>query len=366
MALSYNLCVPRSARRPQLTNDFEVNSKYNKHISTHQLVEKRGGLFWANFWRTYMSFNPALLNQNSVKKFVDRLEKVYSERFGDTPVKRTQLYEDIAHLFGYDSWHNMDQAMKSARSEDTKSTDSEKVIWADTESNRKSVVLHLLQNTKLSLTDAVVQNQIMGILRAQSTEDMLQSCREISRFITHNHNDNSNLVMDMAQKISNECPEHFDEAREEIIKILSGMELCDFILKTNTEEKEDIKRTDKYLSAARVVMKRLDYIAQPFVSQRCEWTFGPLAAERLTSFEQIAGVLEKLKGELEKMPEKVKNAPDDVKRGVYTEIMQYVYGEHGILYRAQQRYPDQAKYQEASQAVDRALGITPNFRLKKG
>lgn len=309
-----------------------------------------------------MSFNPALLNQNSVKKFVDRLEKIYTERFEDTPVKRTQMYEDVAHLFGYASWHNMDQAMKSARSEETKFTEYEKIIFANTDG--KSAVLHLLQNTKLSLTDAVVQNQIVEILRAQSTEDMLQSCREISRFISHNHNDDSNLVMDVAQKISNECPEHFHEAREEIVKILSGMELCDFILKTHTEEKEELKRTEKYLSAARVVMKRLDYIAKPFVSQRSAWTFEPLAAERLSSFEQIDGVIANLKGELEKMPEKVKNAPTDVKRGVYTEIMQYVYGEHGVLYRAQQRYPDQAKYQEASQAVDKALGLTPNLRLK--
>lgn len=314
-----------------------------------------------------MSFNPALLNQNSVKKFVDRLEKIYAERFENTPVKRTQMYEDVAHLFGYDSWHNMDQAMKNAHSEQSKSIESgsiksEKIVFANTEG--KSAVLHLLQNTQLPLTDSMVQNQIVEILRAQSVDDMLQSCREISRFITHNYNKSFNLVFELGEKISTGCPDHFYEAREEIIKILSGMELCDFIIKTDTDEKEEIKRTDKYLSAARVEMKRLDYIPQPFASQRSTWTFEALTAERLTSFEQIDEVLEKLKIELKNMPEKLKSAPNDVKRGVHREIMEYVYGEHGVLYRAQKRYPEKAQYEQTSQAVDQALGLTPNIRLK--
>lgn len=337
-----------------------------------------------------MSFNPALLNQNSVKKFVDRLEKIYTERFANTPIKRTQMYEDVAHFFGYDSWHNMDQAMKNARSPVSQSENRN----LNLASAPQSAVLHLLQNTQLPLTDAVVQNQIMGILRAQSIDDMLQSCREMSRFITHNHNDNSDLLMEIGQKIRSDCPDHFHEAREEVIKILSGRELQDFLIKTHAqEEKEEVKRTDKdleaeaeeeveirrtdkdweeekiqrtdkYLSGARIVMKRLDYTPQPFVSQRSTWTFEPLVPDRLTSFEQIDEVLEKLKGEFKTMPERLKNAPNDVKSGVHQEIMEYVYGEHGVLYRAHSRYPEEAQYNKTSDALDKALGITPNVRLK--
>ena len=314
-----------------------------------------------------MSFNPALLNQNSVKKFVDRLEKIYTERFENTPVKRTQIYEDVANLFGYDSWHNMDQAMKNAHAEQSSATQPasvkpQKVILANADG--KSAVLHLLQNTQLPLTDAVVQNQLMEILRVQSVDDMLQSCREISRFITHNYNDNLDLLMKMGQEIRNGCPDHFHEAREEIIKILGGTELFDFLERTNNQTLDVDNQTEKYLSDARAVMKRLDYIPQPFVSQRSTWTFEPLAAERLTSFEQIDEVLEKLKGELQNIPEKLKNAPNDVKSGVHTEVMEYVYGEHGVLFRAHKRYSEKAKYDKTSDDVDRALGITPNVRLK--
>ena len=267
-----------------------------------------------------MSFNPALLNQNSVKKFVDRLEKVYAQRLGDKNVKRTQVYEDVAHLFGYDSWRNMDQAMKNAHAAVSESENSKGAP--------QSAVLHLLQNTQLPLTDAVVQTQITDILRAQSTDDMLQSCREISRFISHNYDNNSNLVLEVVQKIRSDCPDHFHEAREEIIKIFSGIEFSDFLSQISDQTLEKDKQTEGYLSAARVAVKRLDYIPQPFVSQRSTWTFEPLTAARLISFEQIDEVLEKLKIELQNMPEKIKSAPDDVKRGVHGEIMQYVYGEH--------------------------------------
>lgn len=305
-----------------------------------------------------MSFNPALLNQNSVKKFVDRLEKVYAQRLGDKNVKRTQVYEDVAHLFGYDSWHNMDQAMKNAHA-----------AVSDSESSKdtpQSAVLHLLQNTQLPLTDTVVQTQLTDILRTQSTDEMLQSCREISRFISHNNHKNENLILELARKIQSECPDHFHETREEIIKIFSGIEFSEFLLQTSDQKLEENKQTQEYLSAARVVMKRLDYIPRPFESKRKTWTFPPLAAERLTSLEQIDEVLKKLKSELKKIPDTVKNSSDDIKRFVKMEVIRYVYGEYGVLYRAHNRYPENAKYEQTSKAIEKALGLSPNAKLKNG
>lgn len=54
-----------------------------------------------------MSFNPSALNIATVKKFIDRLEKSYKER--GVVVKRTAVQEDVAKMFGFTSYHDMNK-----------------------------------------------------------------------------------------------------------------------------------------------------------------------------------------------------------------------------------------------------------------
>lgn len=54
-----------------------------------------------------MSFNPSALNIVTVKKFIDRLEKSYKER--GVVVKRTAVQEDVAKMFGFTSYHDMNK-----------------------------------------------------------------------------------------------------------------------------------------------------------------------------------------------------------------------------------------------------------------
>jgi len=56
-----------------------------------------------------MPFNPSLLNPTLVKKFIDRLEKSYKER--GVAVKRTSVQEDVANMFGFASYYEMNQQL---------------------------------------------------------------------------------------------------------------------------------------------------------------------------------------------------------------------------------------------------------------
>lgn len=164
--------------------------------------------------------------------------------------------------------------------------------------------------------------------------------------------------------MQHDCPEVFQEAREEIINIFSGNEYLDYFAQTAPPEKEEQAKSNEYLSSARVVMKRLDYIAKPFVSKETPWTFQPLAHQQPTSVEQIDGVLKIFKGELEKMPVELKKAEPVIKYRIQRELMKYVYGQHGILYRAQSRHPEHTKYSQTSDVIEKALDIKPTPKLK--
>jgi len=61
-----------------------------------------------------MSFNPTALTLSTVKKFIDRLEKVQKER--GLPVKRSQIQEDVAKMLGFVSYHDLFENVEKPQS----------------------------------------------------------------------------------------------------------------------------------------------------------------------------------------------------------------------------------------------------------
>lgn len=66
-----------------------------------------------------MGFNASALSANTIKTFVDRLNKRNKEKT-TWPPKRSAVQEDIAKVLGYDSWHALNKALDTPKP-DTKS-----------------------------------------------------------------------------------------------------------------------------------------------------------------------------------------------------------------------------------------------------
>lgn len=68
-----------------------------------------------------MGFNASALSANTIKTFVDRLNKRNKEKT-TWPPKRSAVQEDIAKVLGYDSWHALHKALDTPKSVETTST----------------------------------------------------------------------------------------------------------------------------------------------------------------------------------------------------------------------------------------------------
>jgi len=62
-----------------------------------------------------MGFNASALSANTIKTFVDRLNKRNKEKT-TWPPKRSAVQEDIAKVLGYDSWHALNKAIDTPKS----------------------------------------------------------------------------------------------------------------------------------------------------------------------------------------------------------------------------------------------------------
>lgn len=63
-----------------------------------------------------MGFNASALSANTIKTFVDRLNKRNKEKTS-WPPKRSTVQEDIAKVLGYDTWHALNKALDTPKSE---------------------------------------------------------------------------------------------------------------------------------------------------------------------------------------------------------------------------------------------------------
>lgn len=61
-----------------------------------------------------MGFNASALSANTIKTFVDRLNKRNKEKT-TWPPKRSAVQEDIAKVLGYDSWHALNKALDTPK-----------------------------------------------------------------------------------------------------------------------------------------------------------------------------------------------------------------------------------------------------------
>lgn len=68
-----------------------------------------------------MGFNASALSANTIKTFVDRLNKRNKEKT-TWPPKRNAVQEDIAKVLGYDSWHALNKAIDTPKPDAIHST----------------------------------------------------------------------------------------------------------------------------------------------------------------------------------------------------------------------------------------------------
>lgn len=62
-----------------------------------------------------MAFNPAVLNESTIKRFVDQLVKHNKTKTQTSwPPKRSAVQEDVAVMLGYKNWHELSKCVKDA------------------------------------------------------------------------------------------------------------------------------------------------------------------------------------------------------------------------------------------------------------
>lgn len=286
-----------------------------------------------------MSFNPALLNQNSVKKFVDRLEKVYAQRM-DKTVKRTQVFEDVANLFGYDSWYNMDQAIKNAGNPDVSSD-----------------VIDLLKTSKTNLLDPNLRKQLISIIVKKEEDEFLQSFRDLAYFFEYN------CSRDESEK--NKIAVIRDLWQADVIKtqtfssqisdILAGYEFKRF---QKDEERRNppqntrlFSPTPSYISTANVLLHREKFIVRDFRSDVCDVHFSAPTNITPMDIHQCTEVLKNLDAQFVALQPNVAKLDPDTKIAFIQELNGYLYKENGVFFKHLQTHENSPLQQKCIEMV---------------
>lgn len=204
-----------------------------------------------------MSFNPTALTLSTVKKFIDRLEKVQKER--GLPVKRSQIQEDVAKMLGFVSYHDLFENVAPAQTTITApaqaqivqnvkhiitSASAHQVFESDFLLNQASAMKELSWDNKMDVVRCLVQHWI-----AVTQNDKDDPFRASHIFGKH--------LIALGEEIT-------PDQRSEMLKTLSGQQL---------EAEANTTPTAVY------GMVRRPRPIQPFASKVLPLTFNPRSVE---------------------------------------------------------------------------------------
>lgn len=190
-----------------------------------------------------MPFNPSLLNSTLVKKFIDRLEKSYKEH--GVAIKRTSVQEDVAKMFGFASYYEMNQQLGKEPMSQQIDTSADPDIAARIALRR--------QATLSSYTSAktIFESKVLP-LAISSLGDLPNSLGEVTRMIARFANtfesvgkQYTQLPLDKKQHFAQELFAHYASS-EGVFSITENFrtqnaanELLDVIVRKTPENEKD-------------------------------------------------------------------------------------------------------------------------------
>lgn len=190
-----------------------------------------------------MPFNPSLLNSTLVKKFIDRLEKSYKER--GVAVKRTSVQEDVAKMFGFASYYEMNQQLAKEP--------QEQIVELASDTDIAARIALRRQATLSSYTSAktIFESKVLPFTMS-SLGDLPNSLGEVTRMIARFANtfesvgkQYTQLSLDKKQHFAQELFAHYASS-EGVFPITENFrtqnaanELLDVIVRKTPENEKD-------------------------------------------------------------------------------------------------------------------------------